>query len=435
MSTAQSPDGTAAPAGLLYERDTAALSVLLPALADLYRDLHQHPELSGQEHRTAGVLAGALEELPYEVHTGIGGTGIVALLHNGPGPTVLLRADTDALPVEERTGLPYASTEHASGQDGNPVPVMHACGHDMHAAALIGAAHLLAGSRDAWSGTLMLVLQPAEETLQGARAMVADGLYERFGTPDIVLGQHVGPLPAGCVGFREGAVMAGVESAAITLYGRGGHGARPESTIDPVLLAAHVVVRLQGVVAREVTPGETAVLTVGRLQAGTKDNIVPDHAEIGLTLRAHSDRTRALLHDAVERIVQAEAAASNSPRPPDVRWLMDGPALVCDPEATRVTAAAVAARIGRDRILPMPAVTASEDVGILAQAAGVPCVYWFWGGPEADTVWAALADGTHDQLPANHSSEFAPALHPTLETGVHNLVAAALAWLGRARRT
>ncbi|OON72168.1 amidohydrolase [Streptomyces tsukubensis] len=405
-------------------------SGLLTRLTELYKDLHRHPELSGDEVRTAAALARALEPLGYEVTTEVGGHGIVAVLRNGPGPTVMLRADIDALPVQERTGLPYASEEQATAPDGTTVPVMHACGHDMHATCLIGAAHLLDAGKDSWSGTLLLVLQPAEELITGARAMVDDGLFERFPKPDIVLGQHVGPLPAGMVGYREGEMMAGVDSASITLHGRGGHGARPETTIDPVLLAASVVVRLQGIVSREVPPQETAVLTVGKLQAGTKDNIVPDRAEIGLTVRTYSENARNIIRAAVERVVNAEAAASASPVPPTIEWTMSAPVLVSDVEATRTTVAALTRRLGAERLFPMPLVTASEDVGVFGREAGVPTVFWFWGGLDHDTVVDAMASGTHETLPGNHSPEFAPVLEPTLETGVEALVTGALAWLG-----
>jgi amidohydrolase len=394
-----------------------------PELADFYRDLHRHPELSLAEHRTAGKLAEALAPLGFEVTSGVGGTGVVGVLRNGDGPVVMLRADFDALPLEEKTGLPYAST--------NP-GVMHACGHDMHATCLIGASKLLSRATDAWSGTLMVVFQPAEELALGARAMVADGLFDRFGTPEVILGQHVGPLPAGWVGHGSGPLMATSDTVHVTLHGKGGHGSRPETTIDPILMAAHVVTRLQGIVGREVPASETAVVTVGRLQAGTKDNIIPDTAELGINMRSYSPQTRDLVRAAVERIVRAEAAASGAEREPEFDWEVSAPLLVTDPEATAATVAAFTEHFGAGRMFPMPVVTGSEDVGVFGEAAGVPTVFWFWGGLETDMVVSAFQNGTFNTLPSNHSAEFAPVLEPTMVTGVETLVVAALTWLGKA---
>jgi amidohydrolase len=413
----------------MTETASIRLGDLSARLADFYRDLHQHPELSLQEHRTAQRVAEALRPLGFEVAEHVGGTGVVGLLRNGDGPVVMLRADFDALPVREETGLPYASTVRAVGQDGDEVPVMHACGHDMHATCLAGAAAVLAGSRDAWSGTLLVVFQPAEELASGARSMVDDGLFQRFPVPGIVLGQHVGPLPAGVIGYASGPVMAASDSAKVTLYGRGGHGSRPEATIDPVLMAASVVTRLQGIVAREVSPAETAVVTVGRLQAGTKDNIIPDTAELGINIRTYSPAARDLVRSAIERIVNAEAAASASPAPPAIEWIISTPLLVSDPDATRATVASFAKEFGEQRLMPMPLVTASEDVGVFGEAAGVPTVFWFWGGLDTATVTAAMADGQLDSLPGNHSAHFAPVIEPTLSTGVQALVTAARTWL------
>jgi amidohydrolase len=373
------------------------LDELSVRLADFYRDLHQHPELSRQEHRTARRVADALRPLGFDVTEQVGGTGVVGVLRRGDGPVVMVRADLDALPVEEKTGLPYASTTRATDPDGREVPVMHACGHDMHTTCLLGAATLLA--RAAWSGTLLVVFQPAEELGRGARDMVDDGLFQRFPKPDIVLGQHVGPLPAGMIGHAAGPVMAAYDGANVVLHGRGGHGSRPEATVDPVLLAAHVVTRLQGIVAREVPPAETAVITVGRLQAGTKDNIIPDTAELGISMRTYSARTRTLVREAIERVVRAEAAASAAPRPPELTWSAGTPLLVNDPSATATTMAAFAEHFGEQRLLPSPAVNASEDVGVFGEVSGAPTVYWFWGGLDADTVTAAFRDGRPDSLP------------------------------------
>jgi amidohydrolase len=409
----------------------AGAEELSARLADFYRDLHQHPELSLQEHRTAQRVAEALRPLGFEVTEQVGGTGVVGLLRNGDGPVVMLRADFDALPVEEQTGLPYASSVRAVGADGGEVPVMHACGHDMHATCLVGAAALLSRASGAWSGTLLAVFQPAEELARGARDMVGDGLFQRFARPDIVLGQHVSPLPAGLIGHASGPVMAAADSAEFVLYGRGGHGSRPESTIDPVLMAANVVTRLQGIVAREVPPAETAVVTVGRLQAGTKDNIIPDTAETGINIRTYSPPTRELVRTAIERIVGSEAAASAAPRPPDLTWTMSAPLLVSDPAATQATVAAFADHFGEQCLLPMPVVSASEDVGVFGEAAGVPTVFWFWGGLEPETALAALRDGRIDSLPGNHSPHFAPVIEPTLSTGIQALTVAALTWLGK----
>ncbi|MEE1770963.1 amidohydrolase [Streptomyces sp. JV185] len=399
-------------------------------LAGLYRDLHRHPELSLQETRTAGVLAQRLRDAGFDtVAEQVGGTGVVGVLRNGDGPVVMVRADFDALPVEEKTGLPYASTARAVDHEGREMPVMHACGHDMHAACLVGAATLLAGSRDRWSGTLLVVFQPAEELALGARAMVDDGLFERFPRPRIVLGQHVAPLPAGFIGYGTGTVMAAADSLDVTLHGRGAHGSRPEASIDPVLMAANVVTRLQGVVAREVPPAESAVVTVGRLQAGTKDNIIPDTAELGINIRTYSPAVRALVRAAIERVVTAEAQASGARKDPELTWFSAAPALVSEPEATKTTVAAFTEHFGAQRIMPMPQVNASEDVGVFGEAIGVPTVFWFWGGLEPETVLTALAENRIDTLPSNHSPHFAPLVEPTLSTGVQALAVAALTWL------
>jgi amidohydrolase len=398
-------------------------AALGPELTELYQDLHRHPELSLQEHRTAQKLADRLGPLGFDVTSGVGGTGVVGVLRNGEGPTVMLRADIDALPLEEKTGLPYASVTPG---------VMHACGHDMHATCLVGAATLLSRARETWSGTLLVVFQPAEELAQGARAMVADGLFERFGKPEIVLGQHVGPLPAGWVGYGSGPLMATSDTVHVTLHGKGGHGSRPETTVDPVLMAAHVVTRLQGIVGREVPASETAVVTVGRLHAGTKDNIIPDTAEVGINMRSYSPRIRDLVRAAVERVVRAEAAASGAEKEPDFDWEVSAPLLVTDPEATAATVAAFTSHFGAERMFPMPLVTGSEDVGVFGDAAGVPTVFWFWGGLDAGTVVSAFTNGTMNTLPSNHSPEFAPLVEPTLTTGVEALTVAALTWLGKA---
>ncbi|WP_329549893.1 amidohydrolase [Streptomyces sp. NBC_01356] len=407
------------------------LDQLVSELADFYRDLHEHPELSLQEHRTAGLVANALRPLGFDVTEQVGGTGVVGVLRNGDGPVALVRADLDALPVEEETGLPYASTARAIDADGQEVPVMHACGHDMHTTCLLGAATLLARDPGSWSGTLLVVFQPAEELGRGARDMVEDGLFRRFPKPDIVLGQHVGPLPAGTIGHASGPIMAAGDSAKVVLHGRGGHGSRPEATVDPVLMAAHVVTRLQGIVGREVPPSESAVVTVGRLQAGTKDNIIPDTAELGINVRTYSARTRTLVHEAIERIIHSEATASAAPRPPELEWTIAVPPLISDPNATETTVAAFVEHFGEQRLLPLPPLAASEDIGVLGEAAGAPMVFWFWGGLDADMVTAALRDGRFDQLPTNHSPRFAPVLEPTLSTGVETLVVAALTWLGK----
>jgi hippurate hydrolase len=413
-----------------YQSVLEGLGAIREDLAELYRDLHRNPELSLQETRTAALVAERLRAAGLdEVAERVGGTGVVGVLRNGDGPTVMLRADFDALPVEERTGLPYASTARGVDAAGHEVPVMHACGHDMHTACLLGAAALLAAARESWHGTLLVVFQPAEELARGARDMVADGLFERFPKPSIVLGQHVAPLPAGYLGHGSGPVMAASDSLNVTLHGRGGHGSRPEAAVDPVLMAANVVTRLQGVVAREVPPAEAAVVTVGRMHAGMKDNVIPDTAELGINIRSYTPRTRELVRSAVERIVRAESDAGAAVREPELDWHGGTPALVSDPEATAATVAAFGEHFGHQRLIPMPLVTASEDVGEFGAALGVPTVFWFWGGLEPDVVFTALAEGRIDGLPANHSSEFAPLVEPTLDTGVEALVVAALTWL------
>lgn len=406
----------------------------LDELAALYRDLHAHPELAFAEHRTAGIAAERLYALGYQVTAGVGGTGVVGLLANGDGPVVLLRADMDGLPVLEQTGLPYASAKRARDAQGADVPVMHACGHDMHVTCLLGAAAELAAARDSWRGTLLLVFQPAEEQGKGARAMIDDGLYQRFPAPVIVLGQHVMPLPAGVLGVHGGPAMAGADALRVVLHGQGGHGSRPETTVDPVLMAAATVLRLQGVISREVAARETAVLTVGALRAGTAANIIPDQAELLLSLRHFNDEVHDKARAAIDRIIRAEAAASGAPKEPEITTDVSFPVLVNDPDASARLTERFNDGVGLT-LDPGP-VTGSEDVGLLATAAGVPCVYWFLGGSDpARFAGIASVDEARvivDGLPSNHSPLFAPVIDPTLRTGVAALTAAARTWLAGA---
>lgn len=403
------------------------LTRMLPGLRETYEDLHRHPELSYQETRTAALVAERLAAAGYVVHAGIGGTGVAGVLSNGDGPCVLLRADMDALPVTEDTGLPYASTVRTTTAEGVESGVMHACGHDVHVTALLGAADVLAQGRSAWSGTLVVVFQPAEELGTGARAMVDDRLYDRVPRPDIVLGQHVAPVAAGLLGLHAGPAFAGTDLLDIRLVGRGGHGSRPEATVDPVVLAASTVMRLQTIVSREVAAGEAAVVTVGRLHAGTKENIIPGEAVLGVNIRSFDEAVRTRVLAAVDRIVQGEAAAAGAPEPPVITPGESFPPLVNDPVETERTRAVLAARFGGERVIDPGAVSGSEDVSVLATAAGVPLVYWLLGGWDPEEFQAASLAGTTDRdIPSNHSPRFAPVPHPTLETGVEALVVAAL---------
>jgi hippurate hydrolase len=393
---------------------------LLPRLTGLYQDLHRHPELSFAENRTAARVADWLRDLGCETAEGIAGTGVAGVLGNGDGPTVLLRADMDALPMDELTGLPYASE--------NP-GVAHSCGHDLHVTWLIGAATLLARHSKAWSGRALLVFQPAEELGGGASAMIDDGLLDRFPSPLVALGQHVGPGPAGTIGYRPGTAMASADALRIKLYGKGGHGSRPEAAVDPVVLAAAIVMRLQTVVSRELAASESAVLTVGSIHAGTRENIIPADAELRVSLRSFEPSVRARSLAAIERVVSGEAIASGAPDPV-VEPLYSFPALVNDPEATETVAAAFSRQFGADRVTLRPPVPASEDFGLLGSRGGFPCAYWFVGGTDPAAHASAQAAGrVAEDIPGNHSPYFAPVLDLSLRAGVEAMVTAALAWL------
>ena len=402
------------------------------ALEELYQDLHRNPELAFGEHRTAGIIADRLRALGLDVVTGIAGTGVVGILENGEGPTVMLRADMDALPVEEETGLAYASVARGVDAHGASVPVMHACGHDVHVTCLIGAAERLVTTRAAWSGTVLALFQPAEEGGGGAGAMVEDGLYDRIPRPDIVLGQHVSPLPAGSVGAHSGPAMAAADHLDVRMIGRGGHGSEPETTIDPVVMLAATVMRLQTVVAREISARETAVVSVGSINAGTKSNIIPSFGTLGITIRSFSEEVRERLLGSVERIIKAEALASGAPTEPEISYGVSYPVTVNDPEATaRLTDAFVRA-FGAERTFDPGAIAGSEDVGVLATAAGVPLVYWMLGGCDAADYASSEKAGTlKTAVPSNHSPFYAPVMQPTINTGVDALVVAAREWLAR----
>ncbi|KAA0112234.1 amidohydrolase [Mycolicibacterium sp. P1-5] len=402
------------------------LDDIRPWQEDFYRDLHQHPELSHQEQRTAGLVAGRLRESGYEVREGIGGTGVVGVMRAGAGPTVLMRADMDALPVEEATGLAYASTARSS--DG--VPVMHACGHDVHVTCLLGAAALLAQSNQQWSGTVVALFQPAEEVGDGARRMVDDGLREAIPAVDVALAQHVLPAPAGVVGTHRGPVLSAADSMRITVYGRGAHGSMPQAAVDPVVLAAMIVLRLQTIVSREVAATDPVVLTIGSIHAGTKSNVIGDHAVLELNLRTYDESVRTAVLNAIRRIVVAECQASDAPREPDFELYDSFPLTVNDDAVTDRVSDAFAGYFA-ERFQTMRAQSASEDFSDIPTALGVPYTYWGFGGiDEAQYRAAAEAGRVSQDIPVNHSPAFAPVIQPTLDTGTEALVVAALAFLG-----
>ena len=407
----------------------APLDKMLSDLEAIYKDIHAHPELSMQETRTAGIAADHLRKSGFEVTTGVGKTGVVGILRNGDGPTVMLRADMDALPIKEATGLPYASAVTAAGPDGKTTPVAHSCGHDMHVACLIGATSLFAKTRESWHGTLMAVFQPGEETAQGAQAMIDDNLFKRFSKPDVVLGQHVMSLPSGHLDWRTGVVTSSADSLQIRMFGRGAHGSMPEASIDPVIMAASTVVRLQTIVSREVAPTDSAVVTIGVLQAGTKENVIPDEAIIKLNVRTFDEGVRKHVLAAIERIVNAEATASGAPKPPEITPLDRYSLVRNDVNATKKVVDAFRQTFPGDSVEQTKPTMASEDFGCFGAEWHAPAVYWFFGGDDPEVYDKAKKDGTLNELPTNHNPRFAPVIHPTLETGVKALVVAAYAWL------
>jgi amidohydrolase len=405
------------------------LEAFLPEAEVIYTDIHAHPELSMQETRTAGLAADRLRAAGFDVTVGVGKTGVVGVLRNGDGATVMLRADMDALPVLEATGLAYASKITAEDRTGKTVPVMHACGHDMHVAWLIAAATLLAKGREEWKGTLMVVFQPAEETAEGAQAMIDDGLFKRFPKPDVVLGQHVMSMPAGVLAWRAGVVSSAADSLQIRMFGRGAHGSMPEASIDPVVMAAATVLRLQIIVSREVSPAEAVVVTIGALQAGTKENVIPDEAKIKLNVRTFDENVRKRVLASIERIVNAEAAASGAVQKPEITPLDQYSMVTNDAEATRRVVEAFRKTFAASDVQETKPTSASEDFGCFGSEWHVPSVFWFVGGVDRDVYAKAKEGGRLSEIPTNHNPRFAPVIHPTLETGIKAMVVGSLAWL------
>jgi amidohydrolase len=430
MLGAAPPAETAKPsAGAAATPATPKTAGLDPDLVALYIDLHGNPELSLHEEKTAAKLAERLRRLGFEVTAGVGGTGVVGVLRNGAGPTVMLRTELDALPVEEKTGLPYASTVKAKNDAGLEVPVMHACGHDVHMTVWVGTAARMAQARASWHGTLVLIAQPAEEVVKGAKAMLADGLFSRFPKPDYVVALHDTPkLPAGKIGYTPGYILASSDSVDVMIYGKGGHGAAPQTTVDPVVIAARTVLAWQTIVSREKDPQEPAVVTVGSIHGGTKHNIIPDEVKLQLTVRTYNRDVRQHVLDAIARIARAEAAAAGAEREPTVKVVESTPATYNDPKLTARVAAALSRQLGAANVVEAPREMASEDFSEYG-LAGVPAVMIRLGAAEPATL--AKAEAAGHELPSLHSSLFAPDRDPTLRTGVAAETAMLLDLLGK----
>lgn len=407
-----------------------AITADLPSLMEIYRDLHANPELSGEEVRTAAKLAAEARRLGFAVTEKVGGTGVVAVMENGDGPTVMLRADMDGLPLIEKTGLPYASKVMAKTREGNDTGVMHACGHDTHMTGWVGAARQLSARKDEWSGTLVMILQPAEETGEGAKAMLEDGLYTRFPKPEYVLAFHdAAGAPAGHIGYAPGYALANVDSVDIEVKGVGGHGAYPHTTKDPIVLASRIVGALQTLVSREVDPQNPAVVTVGSFQAGFKHNIIPDKANLLLTVRSYSDETRAKLLDGIRRIVEAEARVAGMPeeKMPVVSIRDDEftPSTYNSPEFSMEMASLFEARFGADRVHQTKPVMGGEDFSrFRREDTSINSMIFWVGGVPIDQYQAAQKEGA--KLPSLHSPLWAPDAEKVVATGAEALTAAAL---------
>ena len=401
--------------------NTQEVDRVYPEVHSLYVDLHEHPELSGHERQTAAKIASQLRSLGYDVTEHVGGTGVVAVMRNGAGPTVMLRTELDALPVEEKTGLPYASKVRAKDDHGLEVSVMHACGHDLHMAALVGTADIMGHTKENWNGTLLLVGQPAEETISGAKSMLQDGLLKRFPKPDLAVAMHVGnSLPAGKVGITSGIYTTNGDGLRITIYGKGGHGSAPQTTIDPIVIAARTILTLQTIPSREVKPGEMAVVTVGYVHAGSKNNIIPDQAELGLTVRTYKTDVRKQVLAAITRITKAEAEAAGVKREPSIEHEGAVDAVYNGPQLAQRLRGVLEAALGDANVVAEEPITASEDFSYLVEQ-GIPGFYFSLGGANPEAYANAKAGGT--MLPSNHSPAFAPDVDPSLHTGIRAEVA------------
>jgi amidohydrolase len=414
----------------------SAIQADLPSLLAIYRDLHANPELSFQETRTAGIMAAAAKQLGFEVTTGVGKTGVVAVMKNGPGPVLLIRADMDALPVTEQTGLPYASKRRARTSEGVETGVMHACGHDTHMTAWIGTARRLAASRQSWSGTLVMIGQPAEELGRGARAMLDDGLYRRFPKPDVAIAFHDSAAhPAGVIAYTAGYVTANADSVDLVVKGVGGHGAYPQLTRDPIVLASRIVTALQTLVAREVDPMEAGVVTVGSFVGGTKHNIIPDEARLQLTVRSYTPEVRKILLDGIARIARGEAIAAGMPedRMPVVTVHSDHvPAVFNTQPLTSRIGEVFTKRFGAARVVAMKPQMGAEDFGHyhFADKSIQSLIFRVGGVPRAK--WDA-ARGDLTKLPSLHSPFWAPDPEATIATATEAMTAAALSVLVKAK--
>jgi hippurate hydrolase len=397
-------------------------SSMYPHLLTVYEDIHAHPELGFQETRTASKLAAEMRTIGFEVTEKVGKTGLVAIYRNGAGPTVLVRTELDALPMEEKTDLPYASKAKAVS-NGRETYVAHSCGHDIHMASWLGTARTLVSLKDQWHGTLMFVAQPAEELVGGAKAMLADGLFTKFGKPDFAFALHTSPAPYGTVTYNVGAVTSNSDGLEITFKGRGGHGSAPDKTIDPVAIAAKFIVDVQTVVSREKDPMEFGVVTVGAMQAGTVGNIIPDTAVLRGTIRSYKPEVRAKLLEGVRRTAKAEALMAGAPEP-DVALVEGGLAVVNNEQVVNRTEAVLKAALGAKNVLRVPPITASEDFSAFVNE-GVPSMFFFIGVYDPKQVAESLKPGGKP-LPFNHSPYFAPVPEPSIKTGVQAMSLAVL---------
>lgn len=400
-----------------------------PQIETLYEDLHRNPELSLHEEKTAAKMAEQLRKLGFDVTTGVGGTGVVGVLKNGAGPAVMIRAELDALPVPEKTGLAYASQVTTHDDRGVEVPVMHACGHDLHMSVGIGTAALLAQNKDRWRGTFIFVGQPAEERIMGATAMLKDGLFTRFPKPDYVIALHdTDSLPAGKIGYTSGFSHTNASSVDVTIFGRGGHGAAPQKTVDPIVIAARTIVAWQTIVSREVDPRDSAVITVGSIHGGTKHNIIPDEVRMQLTVRSYKEEVQKHLVSAIERVVDGEAEAAGADKKPAVKVVENVPAVYNDPKLTQRVVTALQQTIGKENVIEEPPITPSDDFAEYGRA-GVPEFMFSLGAVEPAKFAAAQQSG--EALPGPHSPFFAPDREPSLRTGILTESAAVLELLGK----